>query len=396
MFPNWSGMKYKKEILLLIISSSFAIIFTVALGEIYFWFKNKSNWTTNGAIHDKEFGWVLTPNNTFKTHGQVSTINSLGFRSPEIDSSQRHVIIVGDSVAFGLGLSDQETLSHYLAKKLKKFQVLNFSVPGYSVGQYYLTLKKHINKTNPALVVVVIFTGNDLEETRKDNMHGIGKPWFQIKDSSTKFINESTSRYSCTNLLSRSWTIGILGLKNIVGKICKNSEYDGTNAIIQMEKILLKIQKLVTSKNASLLFVLSPTIYDYYQEGLNCSNQEKQDTCLTLRKNMQKMLLTKAKNIRENQKKHLFRTIDGMKAFRDMSLSIKKAIQNVNLPHLDMITLNTKIKRSVVNDYNEEDPFHLSSTGNIHLTEVIEASIKLNGEKISLKQNRFDSLIAVQ
>ena len=56
-------MKFKKEILLLLISSSIAITFSVALGEIYVSFKNKSNWATNGARHDRELGWVLTPKN---------------------------------------------------------------------------------------------------------------------------------------------------------------------------------------------------------------------------------------------------------------------------------------------------------------------------------------------
>ena len=392
-------MKFKKEILLLLISSIFAIIFTVVLGEFYVWIKNKSNWVTKGARHDKEFGWVLTPNNTFETHGQISTISSLGFRSPEIDSNRKHVIIVGDSVAFGLGLSDKETVSHYLAKQLKEFQVLNFSVPGYSVDQYYLTLKKHINKTNPALVVVVIFTGNDIQETRKDNIFGIGKPWFEVKGSIMKVINDSTSRYSCTNLLSRSWTVGILGLKSLVGEICKNKKYSGTNAMVQMEKILLKIDNLVSSKNASLLFILSPTIYDYYQEGLdnwNCSSAENSNACFTLRNNMQKILLTKVKEIHKNQRKESFRNVDGVKVFRDMSLGIKKIIQKLGLPHLDMVTLNTKLQRDVINDYNVPDPFHLSSTGNLHLTEAIRASIKINGEKISLEHKRLNTLTAVQ
>jgi hypothetical protein len=316
-------MKFKKEILLLLISSSIAITFSVALGEIYIWFKNKSNWATNGARHDRELGWVLTPNNTFETHGRISTINSLGFRSPEIDSSRKHVIIIGDSVAFGLGLGDRETLSHYLANQLKEFQVLNLSVPGYSVDQYYLTLKKHINKTNPALIVVVIFTGNDIQETRKDNLFGIGKPWFEIKGSSMKVIKNSLPKSSCTNLLSRSWTIGVLGLKNLAGKICKNNEYDGMNAILQMEKILLKIDKLVSSKNASLLFILSPTIYDYYQPDFNnwnCSSAENPDDCSTLTENMQKLLLTKVKSIRKNHTKDPFKIADGMQVFRDMSL----------------------------------------------------------------------------
>jgi lysophospholipase L1-like esterase len=389
-------MKFKKEILLLFISSSIAIIFSVLLGEIYVFFKNKSNWATKGAKHDKELGWVLTSNNSFKTNGKISTINSMGFRSPEIDLNQKHIVILGDSVAFGSGIGDKETLSSQLAKQLKEFQVLNFSVPGYSVDQYYLTLKKHINKTNPALVVVVIFTGNDIQETRKDNLFGIGKPWFKISGKNIKVVNKSLPRYSCTNFLSRSWAIRTLGLENLAGEICKNNEYGGSKAIMQMEKILLKINKLVSSKNASLLFILSPTIYDYYQEGLNCYSEKKTDDCLIMRKSMQKLLLAQVKKTREQHAKNSFKMVEGIKVFRDMSLVIQSIFKNLNLPHLDMITLNKKLRRNVVKDYNGEDPFHLSSVGNGHLAKLIQTSIIVNGKQVSIRQNLLKSIISNQ
>ncbi len=389
-------MKYKKEILLLLISSSITIILSVLLGEIYVFFKNKSNWATKGAEHDSELGWVLTSNNSFKTNGRTSTINSMGFRSPEIDSNQKHIVIVGDSVAFGSGIGDKETLSYHLAKELKEFQVLNFSVPGYSVDQYYLTLKKHINKTNPALVVVVIFTGNDMQETRKDNLFGIGKPWFEISGKSIKVVNKSLPRYSCTNLLSRSWAIEILRLEYLAREICQNNEYDGMNAIIQMGKILLKINKLVSSKNASLLFILSPTIYDYYQVGLNCSSQKNPADCLIMRGNMQRLLLTQVKNTRKKHAKDSFKIVDGIKVFRDMSWALQNIFKNLNLPHLDMIKLSIKLRRNVIDDYNGADPFHLSSIGNHYLAELIETSIKVEGEKISIKQKPGENIISHQ
>jgi lysophospholipase L1-like esterase len=389
-------MKFKNEILLLLISSSITIMLSVLLGEIYIFFKNKSNWATKGAEHDSELGWVLTSNNSFKTNGRISTINSMGFRSPEIDLNQRHIVILGDSVAFGSGIGDKETLSYQLAKELKEFQVLNFSVPGYSVDQYYLTLKKHINKTNPALVVVVIFTGNDMQETRKDNLFGIGKPWFEISGKNIKVVNKSLPRYSCTNFLSRSWAIKILRLENLAREICENNEYDGINAIMQMEKILLKINKLVSSQNASLLFILSPTIYDYYQVGLNCSSEKNLDDCLTMRKSMQNLLLTQVKNTRNKNAKVSFKIVDGLKVFRDMSRVLQNIFKNLNLPHLDMINLNIKLRRDVIDDYNGADPFHLSPTGNRHLAELIKTSIKVEGEQISIKQNLRKSIISNQ
>jgi hypothetical protein len=383
-----------KKILFLIISSSITTIFLLTILEIYILYKNKSNWATTGGKHDNELGWVLTPNNSFRTNGRISTINSMGFRSPEIDLKEKHIIIVGDSVSFGAGLGDKDTLSYELGKKLKEFQVLNFSIPGYGVGQYYLTLKKHINKTNPALVVVVIFTGNDMQETRKDNLFGIGKPWFKITGNNIKVVNKSLPRYSCTNLLSRSWTISALRLNHLAEKICENNEYKGINAIIQMEKILLKIYELVSSKNASLLFILSPTIYDYYQEGFNCSGKENLSACLAIRKNMQKLLLTQVENTRMNNAKDSFRIVDGIKVFRDMSLLFENIFNKTNLPHLDLLPLNMKLRRDVATDYEGGNPFHFSSTGTRHLSELIQSAIKINDKQISIKKNLRKSIIS--
>ena len=146
-----------------------------------------------------------------------------------------------------------------------------------------------------------------------------------------------------------------------------------------MEKILLKINKLVSSKNASLLFVLSPTIYDYYQEGLNCSSKENLDGCLTMRKNMQNLLLAQVKNTRNKNAKVSFKIADGIKVFRDMSWVLQNIFKNINLPHLDMISLNIKLRRNIIDDYNGADPFHLSSIGNRHLAELIQTSITVKG-----------------
>ena len=265
---------------------------------------------------------MLIPNNVFERNGTIRSTNSIGFRSPEIDSERKHVIVVGDSVAFGLGLNDDETLSYYLGKNIEGFQVLNFSVPGYSVDQYYLTLKKYIAKTNPALVVVVIFSGNDFVETRKDNLFGIGKPWIKFEDDRMKIISDTIPRFSCTNLLSRSWTLGVLRLSHWVEKICGRKEYDGMDSKFQMVSILKKINQLVSSRKSSLLFVLSPTIYDYYEEAKKfCPNFENSDDCLVLRKTMKDLLKAQTKKASNNNSKDLYRIAEGMDAFT-LSLNI--------------------------------------------------------------------------
>lgn len=369
-------------------SSVIAIILSVAFGELYAFIKNKHNWVLPGAKHDSEFGWVLIPNNVFELNGRIRSTNSIGFRSPEIDSERKHVIVVGDSVAFGLGLNDDETPSYYLGKNLEGFQVLNFSVPGYSVDQYYLTLKKYIAKTNPALVVVVIFSGNDFEETRKDNLFGIGKPWIKSEGDRLQIISDTLPRFSCTNLVSRSWTLGVLRLSHWVEKICGSNEYDYMDSKLQMVSILKKINQLVSSRNSSLLFVLSPTIYDYYEEAKSfCPNFGNSDDCLVLRKTMKDLLRDQTKKAIDKNSKNLFRIAEGMDVFTQSLNVLRNIFRETNLPWIDLLSFNVKRRLDITKHYNGSDPFHFSSMGSRHIAEVILHAMKIDGGKILFERN---------
>ena len=103
-------------------------------------------------------------------------------RSEEVYSSKGHILVVGDSVAFGLGVNNDETVSYYLGKEENisalEYQVLNLGVSGWGIGQYYLNLKKHIENLNPKMIVLIIYVTNDLDDTRKDHHYGISKPMF--------------------------------------------------------------------------------------------------------------------------------------------------------------------------------------------------------------------------
>jgi len=111
---------------------------------------------------------------------------------------------------------------------------------------------------------------------------------------------------------------------------------------------------------------------------------------------MQKLLLAQVKKTREKHAKNSFKMVEGIKVFRDMSLVIQSIFKKLNLPHLDMITLNKKLRRNVVEDYNGEDPFHLSFVGNGHLAKLIQTSIIVNGKQVSIKQNLLKSIISNQ
>ncbi len=72
---------------------------------------------------------------------QQTSINALGFRGPTLAESHKApiVCIVGDSVPFGSGVKDHETIAHHLAGALKNagrsVKVLNGGVPSYNLRQ---------------------------------------------------------------------------------------------------------------------------------------------------------------------------------------------------------------------------------------------------------------------
>jgi lysophospholipase L1-like esterase len=118
-------------------------------------------------VFDKELGYTLIPN--FSLSGDKNNLypgvdihtNSLGLRSPEIDSRPA-ILIVGDSVAFGYGVQGDRTFARELARLFgNKFQVINAGVPGYNFSQWQLFAERFIY-LKPALVVVLV-NANDLQ-----------------------------------------------------------------------------------------------------------------------------------------------------------------------------------------------------------------------------------------
>lgn len=103
------------------------------------------------------------------------------------------IAVVGDSIVWGYGVSDSETVTYFLqglAGELN-YQVHNLGVSGYGIGQYYLYLKRHIASL-PRLrhVVLVIFPFNDLLDTESNSRYGKRKQRVSLKGTPTIGIPE--------------------------------------------------------------------------------------------------------------------------------------------------------------------------------------------------------------
>ena len=200
-------LKKKKEIFLALATTCLAGLLGLILIEGYYWRSGYTSLVCEICQFHPQLGWETIPGKTV-TDGKVTyTTNAMGMRSGKVDSSKEHILMVGDSVAFGLGVNNDETVSHYLEKEEKVaslgYQVLNLGVPGYGIGQYYLNLKRHIDKLNPMLIVLILYTANDLHETRQDARYGIGKPFFLYQNGRLLNLNSNISKFSCSHLYLR-------------------------------------------------------------------------------------------------------------------------------------------------------------------------------------------------
>lgn len=123
------------------------------------------------ASHDTHTVYELRPNFHGLYAGVPISINASGFRGAEPDAVNTRqtfrVAVVGDSVAFGQGVHDDETLAAQIKKKLEAKQdrgveVTNLGVPAYNTCQEYWRFKDRGLSLKPQ-VVVLVYVSNDTD-----------------------------------------------------------------------------------------------------------------------------------------------------------------------------------------------------------------------------------------
>jgi hypothetical protein len=126
---------------------------------------------------DEYRGHALIPNFSdwwiSEGKGYVS-INSDGLRDKEHSTTKPEnsyrIAVIGDSFSEAIQVNAEETFWSAIAQQLpscpalqgKKVEVINFGVGDYGTAQELMTLKHHVWKYSPDLVLLEIFTGNDI------------------------------------------------------------------------------------------------------------------------------------------------------------------------------------------------------------------------------------------
>jgi hypothetical protein len=96
--------------------------------------------------------------------GRVS-LNARGYRGRELTlpkmGDRTRVIVLGDSIAFGFGVSDEQTFPYLLDVRDNGIEAGNLAVEGYGPGQELLVLQRDGLRADPDVVVLAVCLRND-------------------------------------------------------------------------------------------------------------------------------------------------------------------------------------------------------------------------------------------
>jgi hypothetical protein len=158
---------------------------------------------TNNNPYNKKFGFLYSPDTeeTFITDEFKYTVktNSLGFRSREISpkhDNEYRILIIGDSMCFGVGVDQKDTIESYLEDIFLKnhktghsLQVYNFSVSGYDNVQELAVAKEFAPKIKPDIVIMGLFIANDILSNAVSFIDSHGN--YQISNKMTNIMKDN-------------------------------------------------------------------------------------------------------------------------------------------------------------------------------------------------------------
>ena len=139
------------------------------------------------------YGWEPRPGFAARIEGMRTTINDRGWRGPEPewDAAPRRVMMLGDSIAFGWGVHDEETFAALLDAD-EGTSVLNLAVEGYGIDQALLRFESEGLAQRPHVVVLSFCVANDFVDTALPAFLYDGstpKPYFRVEDSGLRLYD---------------------------------------------------------------------------------------------------------------------------------------------------------------------------------------------------------------
>ena len=120
------------------------------------------------TLPDPRFGFLYRPHFTGRlSRGDLDFTfhtDEHGFRNRSPWPQQADIVVVGDSMAFGYGVDDQQAWPHLVAERRPDTTIINLGLIGAAPQQYLRVLESFGLDLHPKLVLFMLFPGNDLKD----------------------------------------------------------------------------------------------------------------------------------------------------------------------------------------------------------------------------------------
>lgn len=167
-----------------------AALFTVAEVGLRLWDPDYLAHSRGLLVNSDRYGWALRRDVSVVLDGALYNVNRRGYRGREVHpvappSAQKRVVVLGDSVAFGLGVSDFDTFASALDARPNGLEVVNLAVQGYGPDQELLVLQDVGIGLAPDVVLLALCAANDFADVMLSTSlynEGHWKPRFRLDE----------------------------------------------------------------------------------------------------------------------------------------------------------------------------------------------------------------------
>jgi hypothetical protein len=116
-------------------------------------------------VFSSSYGWIGRPGAVAPMGSGRVSLNEYGFRGRTLalpkPGDRTRVVVVGDSIAFGFGVSDEQTFPYLLDVRDNGIEAGSLAVQGYGPGQELLVLQREGLPADPDVVVLALCLRND-------------------------------------------------------------------------------------------------------------------------------------------------------------------------------------------------------------------------------------------
>jgi lysophospholipase L1-like esterase len=198
-------------------------------------------------------------------------INSYGFRGPEPDIEKTpgvfRIAVIGDSVAFGYGVTREESFPYVLEQSLKAqgiaVEILNFSVSGYGIEAYDALYETKVRQFSPDAVVLSYVLNDILPPQAMFQLIGSAmRQGAQLRQTA------NTSQFAAWLMTAWGKASGKI-MFNVIHRVTYQS--DETHQMIRNH--LLHIQTMTAADHTPLVVFIFPAFTDFDGYSLQSAHE---------------------------------------------------------------------------------------------------------------------------